>query len=485
MELDGDRTWRAEAMTRQPSKSLNTSRMGMNAAAGPVRPPLRGGHGGALRVLGDQSGQVVVLTALCLSILMGAMALAIDVGYIHFRQCQLQTAADSAAIAAGLEIGNCSDSVCANMKTAAAQALIEAGITSTTISPTSSCTVSNSSGLAIIINVAPCVLGAGDPNYGNTHMAEVVLTVPQTTFFSAILGMSKMNLVARAEAGDSYLNTASGGGSCVYTKSLEFNSSDGTFTLNNCGMYDDGNLQTDNNDNVKATSFLYYGAWSPNNCNNSCTWTLGSSETGPTHTTSAEADPLASLPVPSQPANSTTYSNTTPNSGATLQPGYYPNGINLNSNVAVTLAPGLYYMNGTINVNSGATLSGTGVELYFANGSLQLNSGSTAQLTAPTTTSSTTGVTAGMLDWQSSNNGTGMDIDSGSSSYFQGVIYLPDAELTLNSGSGVTLNSGASYTAVDVKDFMVDSSENFVINGSGGYLGGGSTKTLGSFALAE
>jgi hypothetical protein len=90
-----------------------------------------------------------------------------------------------------------------------------------------------------------------------------------------------------------------------------------------------------------------------------------------------------------------------------------------------------------------------------------------------------------MLDWQASNNSSGMAIDSGSSSYFQGVIYLPDAQLTLNSGSGVTINSGASYTAVDVKDFMVDSSETFVINGSGGYLGGGAGKTLGSFALSE
>jgi hypothetical protein len=253
--------------------------------------------------------------------------------------------------------------------------------------------------------------------------------------------------------------------------------------LHNCGIYDSGNLQTNNNDSVTASTFLYYGTWSPNNCNNSCVWTLGNSETQPAHTTTAQTDPLASLAPPTQPANSTTYNNTTPNSGATLQPGYYPNGINLNSNVSVTLSPGLYYMNGSINVNSGASLTGTGVELYFANGTLQLNSGSTAQLSAPTTTSSA-GTTAGMLDWQASTNGSGMDIDSGSSSYFTGVIYLPNATLTLNSGTGVTINSGASYTAVDANGIIVNSSENFVINGSGGYLGG-SSQTLGTFAVAE
>jgi hypothetical protein len=428
---------------------------------------------------------MMALAAISMPVIMGAMALACDVGYIHYRQCQLQTAADAAAIAAGLELGNCNDTVCANMDTAAAQALIEDGITSSTITPASSCTVSSSSGLALTINVAPCVLGTSDPNNGNTHIAEVVLTEPQNTFFATVFGVHTVNLVARAEAGDSYIHTANNGGNCIYTKSLEFNSGDASFTLNGCGLYDNGNLQTNSGDSATATTFLYYGTWSPNNCHgSSCRWTLGDSETGPSHTTTVQSDPLASLAAPTKPATSLTNTQT-PNSGVTLQPGYYPNGFNLNSSVSVTLAPGLYYMGSSINVGSGATLTGTGVELYFANGTLQLNSGSTAQLTAPTATSSTAGTTAGMLDWQASTNSSGMNMDSGSSSYFEGVIYLPDAQLTLNSGSGVTVNSGATYTAVDVKDLMVNSGSSFVINGSGGYLGGGGGVTLGSFALAE
>lgn len=458
----------------------------------------RAGHAGAeaqtrsrrvhvLEILTEETGQAIVLAALSLPLLIGGMALAIDVGNLHYRQRQLQTAADSAAIAAGLEISNCGNTECANMSTAAEKALIEDGITAATITPTTNrCTVSNSSSLAMIINVGPCVLGSNDPNNGNSNMAEVVLTQPQTTVFGSLFGLAKTNLVARSEAGEAYIKNAPTGGNCIYTKSLSFNSSNGTFSLNNCGIYDNGNLQTNNGDSVKASTFLYYGTWSPNNCNNSCTWTLGNSETQPAHTTTAQTDPLASLSAPTKPANSTTYNNTTPNNGATLQPGYYPNGINLNSNVGVTLASGLYYMNGSINVNSGATLSGTGVELYFTSGGLQLNSGSTAQLTAPTTTSSTAGTTAGMLVWQSSTNSNGMAIDSGSSSYFTGVIYLPDATLTLNSGASVTVNSGATYTDIDANAIIVDSSENFEVNGSGGYMGsGGSTSSLGTFAVAE
>lgn len=456
-----------------------------HASAGPQR--LYGGRYGAAAILADEKGQALVLVALSLTLLMGAMALAIDVGFVRFEQRQLQKAADSAAIAAGLELGNCNYAVCTNMKTAAATALKEDGITAATITPTTNqCTVSASSGLAVTINVAPCVLGASDPNNGNIHMVEVVLTQPQRTFFGAIIGVRTMNLVARAEAGDAYVNTGMSGGNCIYTNGLLFNSSNGNFTLNSCGVYDKGNLQTNSGDSVTASTFLYYGSWSPNNCNSSCTWNIGGTNTGPpAHTTTQQSDPLASLTPPTQPATSTTNTQT-PNSGATLQPGYYPNGFNLNSNVSVTLSPGVYYMGGSINVNSGATLAGTGVTLYFASGSLQPNSGSVVQITAPTSNTSGCGCTnANMAVWESSSNSTGMYLDAGSQSYYNGVIYLPDAGLTLNSGSGNTINSGSTATALDVQNITVNSGINFVINGSGGYLGGSPSQVLGTFGLAE
>jgi Putative Flp pilus-assembly TadE/G-like len=445
-----------------------------------------------LRIFKNEEGQALVFAAMCLSTLMGAMALAVDVGYLHYRQSQLQTAADSAAIAAGLEIGNCSNSVCTSMKTAASKALIEDGLTTTTITPAANqCSVSTSTSVAMTINVAPCVLGTGDPNNGNTHMAEVVLTEPQKTFFGALLGIPTVNLAARAEAGDSYINTANTGGNCIYTNGLAFNSSDGKFVLNSCSIYDNGNLQTDNDDSVTASTFLYYGTWSPNNCNSSCSWTLGNSETQPTHTTTAQSNPLASLTAPSQP--STTYNGTTAfNSGTNnLSPGYYASGFNINGGV-VNLSPGLYYFNGSVNVDSGTTLEctacavgGQGVTLYFNNGTLQMNSNSTVQLTAPTTGFTTNSDVANMALWYASGNGSGLTIDTGSSSYFNGIIYLPTQTLTLNSGSGVTINNGATATALDVNNMIVDDSENFEINGSGGYLGGGSGQTLGAFALAE
>lgn len=441
-----------------------------------------------LKICEEEKGQALVLGAVCMALLMAVMALAVDVGYMQYRQVQLQTAADSAAVAAGLEISKCSQTVCDNMKSAAAQALIEDGITTATITPTANkCAVSSSSGLAMIINVAPCMLGTSDPNNGNAYMAEVVLTEPQNTFFGNMFGIRKFNLMARAEAGEAYY-LSPGGGNCIYTKSILINSG-GSLSLTNCGIYDGGPLETDNGAKATATTFLYYGSWSPDNCNgNSCKWTLGGGQTQPTHTNAWQDDPLASLTAPTKPAASTTNTQT-PSNGQTLQPGYYSNGFNINSSNTVNLSPGLYYMGGSININSGANLTctgctgGAGVTLYFANGNFQANSGSTVQLSAPSASGVSNGDVANMLLW-AGPNGANTEIDSGSRSYFQGVIYLPTQTLTLNSGSGVTMNSTATATAVDVKALIVDSGNHFVVNGSGGYLGG-ATETLGSFAIAE
>ncbi len=468
----------------------------------------RGGTGSlwrarAARLFRNEHGQALVLTAMSLTMLMGGMSLAIDIGNIHYQQRKLQTAADSAAIAAGLELGNCVNTVCTNMIVAAEHALIEDGITTATVVPTSNCSpsTSNLTGLAMYINVAPCALGSSDPNSGNANMAEVVLTQPQNTFFGRIFGIQTMNLVAHAEAGEAYIQAKkNGGGNCIWTGGITFNSGDADFVLTDCGVYDNGGLTTNSGDSATATDFLYYGTWSPNNCNSSCQWNLGQSETQPTSTTKQQNDPLANLTPPSQPANSSTYNVGTPTNGSTMQPGYYPYGFNLNSGTTVNLAPGLYYMNGSINVDSGANLEctactgGVGVTLYFTNGSLQPNSGSTVELSAPSVSGDTTGTilanNAGvqnMLIWTASGNGSGLILDSGSQSYYNGVIYLPAGQLTLNSGSGAEINGSASDTAVDVQSIMVDSGIHFNLNGSQSLLGGGggTTETLGSFALAE
>lgn len=470
----------------------------------------------AARFVRGESGQALVITALSLTMLMGAMAMAIDVGYLHYKQRQLQTAADSAAIAAGLELTACGDTVCSpSMTTAAAQALVEDGISSSTIAPTQDAcavpAVSAASPLAMGINVHPCLV-ANDPNntLANTHMAEVVLAERQTTFFGAILGIPTVTIVARAEAGNAYINNAPSPDYCLRANSIEFNSNNGAFNLTNCGAYDKGNLQTDSGDSVTATDFLYQGTWSPNNCNGSCVWNLGDSETQPTPTTVTPPDPLASLTEPTAPptvdsgncsisnmdcsGNTLTKAQQNGTAAVNLPPGTYGGGINVNSGMTLNLSPGLYYFNGSFVVNSGgATVEctscsngGAGVTLFFENGSFQPNSSATVTLNAPATGSTSNNDVANMLIWESKNNSTSMDMDAGTTITLNGIIYLPSAELDLNSGSGTTINAKATATAIDVNDLRVNSGVTLDLTGSQSLLPSTPSQSLSpNFALAE
>jgi hypothetical protein len=466
--------------------------------------PVSRGSGRAAGLLRGEKGQALIVTALAFTGIMGGMALAVDVGYLHYEQRLLQTAAQSAAISAGLELGICNKAVCNTMTTAAQTAMVEDGIVTsssniTTATPNSSSSASScsapsapSTGVALLINVSPCLIST-DPNNGNPNMAEVVLVKKVSTYFGKVLGIPTVTIVARAEAGDAYIKTA-GGGYCIYTKSLAMNSN-ASFDLTNCGVYDGGNLQTDANTSGTATDFLYYGSWSPNNCHKNCTWTLGDGETQPTVTTTQQPDPLAGqFTTPTVPGNN--LSNINCNSTCTLSPGHYTGDLNLNSNVTANLTPGLYYFDGSFNINSNSAVecttctNGAGVTLYFNTGHLQVNSNSTVNLTAPASGNKASGnAIPTLLLWQPSSNSTSVVIDSNGNDLFSGIVYLPSAQLTMNSNSTIAINGSTTSpsmpTMFDTNSLLLDSNQHLVINGSSNIPGASGGEKLGTFALAE
>jgi Flp pilus assembly protein TadG len=404
-----------------------------------------------MRVLRDERGNILVLTAMSMAALVGIMALAIDIGNLYYTQRQLQTLADAAAIAGALEVTACSGSSnCAVMQAAAKSALTEGGSTTPTVFQ--QCATASGSGLLLTINNSPCALGASDPNNGNINYVEAVVTKNVPTYFGGYLGISTFKISARAEAGAA-TPVASGNGPCILTT--------GTMTLQGgtggitdaagttCGITVDSSSSSAVSSNSGKVTVSYFDV--VGKVQNSGATITPSPTTGVT----AVADPfLAEINngTLSTPAEGTTQAVSTVGGTTTLQPGYYPNGINFNgSGYTVTLDPGVYYMGGSLNIGD-ITVTGTGVTLYMANGTLQPNSSATVNLTAPTT-----GPTAGLVVWQPASNTSGMDLDTGSNLSFGGGIYLPGATLTLNSGSGVSamgmivaqsliLDSGASIT---------------------------------------
>lgn len=101
-----------------------------------------------MKLMREEEGQTLVLTALLMCCLMGFMALALDVGVAYRQQRRLQVAADAAAIAAGWSYynsGNLSTSSCGsttgNILCAAQNGAAQNGVTDTTqinahVSPT-------------------------------------------------------------------------------------------------------------------------------------------------------------------------------------------------------------------------------------------------------------------------------------------------------------------------------------------------------------
>lgn len=151
-------------------------------------------------------------------------------------------------------------------------------------------------------------------------------------------------------------------------------------------------------------------------------------------------DPRATgLPQPS--ASSCTFNNFTPNiSGGsiTLQPGTYCGTTNLNANGAtVVMQPGLYVIhNGDFNINNGRVNASGGVTVFMStNHTFKLNGGS-LDLRAPTS-----GTYAGLALYQRYGSGSSslpsFDIQANQGIRIDGLVYLPQRHLQVNSDSNI------------------------------------------------
>lgn len=175
-------------------------------------------------------------------------------------------------------------------------------------------------------------------------------------------------------------------------------------------------------------------------------------------------DPLASLPEPSYGGCTVTDLVVDVGQTRTLSPGVYCKKLEIQNNATVYLKPGIYFFpDAELIVNAGGKLIGDEVMLFFnnAHGFLNANSFGRVQLKAPTS-----GTYAGIVLFQSrastSWSAPPHIVNSDSSSYLQGSIYVPNGKLMLNSAS--TLNQTATFTLVIARTMELNSNGTFVAN---------------------
>jgi hypothetical protein len=343
----------------------------------------------------------------------------------------MQTAADSAALAAGQELAY-GDSVVAGQADA-----------------TSNGYINGQNGGVVTINNPPL----SGPNAGKSGYVEAIVARPQPTFFLRALGMTTIALQARAVA------STGNGPNCVYImdpsapNAMSFN---GNITIrNNCGMLVDSSsssgLYVNGNVTItEPTTGVVGGYLSSGNV----------SFTPPPKTgIVAAADPLAYVQAPSVGAcsyNSLTLNGNfgTANSPYQMNPGVYCGGITITGNAHLNFNPGTYVLaGGGINFTGNAWFTGSGVTFYNTTGAggykgILLSGNIIMNLSAPTS-----GSLAGVLFFQDRtipSGSAGSAIVGNTTSTLDGALYFPTTKLTYNG------NSSSSGYSIIVADQWVD-----------------------------
>ncbi|MGZ3533134.1 MAG: pilus assembly protein TadG-related protein [Vulcanimicrobiaceae bacterium] len=376
-----------------------------------------------------ESGQVVPLVAICLTVLLGAAGLAVDVGYLQYQERIQQSAADGAAIAGAAELAyhNCpasndpTDAGVAAQKDAASNGFTNDGVK-----------------VFVTMNNPP-----SSGSYTSDNCAvEVLVRATHPRFFTQIFG-APSDVTTRAVA---RLTSAENNG-CIYALNGDASLNKLTITAPTCDIMVNGNLHM----NSATATVGAIGA------TGSITFSGTFTEATPGPAVAA-IDPCPTISGCASLATSppaTTPCLPDPSILSPVGPGVYCNTLKW-SNSTVTLTGGLYVFAGGLQANN-ATISGSGVTLYFPPGQSTLTTNNAVfNISAPTS-----GTYAGIALY-----GTGLqtfNVNSGDS--IVGLLYAPNAKINFNNGT---------YTLAGIIGASLSSNNSSIIvpaNPGGGGLG--------------
>lgn len=424
------------------------------------------------RLTVEDSGQTMVLAAMMLPVLIGAVGMAVDVGYAFDHRRQMQLAADSAALAGGRAIRS--------------NAAISPGDLSTIVRADAAKNGFVHGTKSVTVSVCRPAVDSPCPtqySYSFFHEAiKVTIAQPKGTFLSGILGMTSMNIGVTAVA-SSAPDVAATSNIIVLDNTCTagaFQASGGVAVtvngrvfVNSCDQY---GTKASGGTPVTVSGGIYMG------CNSAqCGGYMeqGGSLFTPTPIPGIPQirDPLEDLPepVPSGP----TFNDPNINTGTvTLQPGIYDKGITIHGGT-VTFAPGIYFLDGQpLSIKGGANVLGSGVMFFAYNGAgFVIQDGSTVvTMSAPSS-----GTYRGIWWFQARNNPKDCVITAGPTINITGTFYIsnPDSELSMsaNSASGTL----SDYTVFVVWHFVVSGGATF----NSDFSTIGNTPLKGNLALSE
>jgi Flp pilus assembly protein TadG len=408
-----------------------------------------------MRVSNNQKGQTLILFVLVLPLLMGAMGLAVDIGWLYYRKQAATAAAEAAALAAvkAASAYFSSTSGCSVSANVVCQQSVQCPTTIPNPPATDfdiACQFASNNGFTVTSGGSQNVMvsaGSGTPPTVNGVTAPYWVTVeagesiPQT--FSSVLGNTFGTTSGRATA--AYFNGGSGGG-CIYILNAAVNIisavlDDNTTLEIGCGFLI--NAQTSNaismgngssikldagaSVNVAATQLNQVLNLVGSIININALLTLGAP---------AAPNPFSNLPVPSY-SGCDSLGVVALFGTQSLTPGVYCGPVVLTGSAAATLSSGTYIFAGGLSVSGSASITGNGVTLYEPSGGVNINTSGSVTLTPPTS-----GTYQGITIFQNAADTTSGTIAAATQNV-QGVIYMPIAQLTL-SGNGRSIVTTAT-----------------------------------------
>lgn len=373
----------------------------------------------------DREGAVAITFAIYMLPLMAFIGVGIDYGRAIAASARLQSAVDSAALAAA-GLSGADLQTRATLATNAIRSALSSGDPVTIATPTVS-----QSGSDLTVSVSGTI----------------------ATPMAAIIGFSTMTVTRTAIASQTWTTTnPTYGRACVLA--LEGSTSGvatNTSTISaNCGLYINSSSASGldaRGSSAITTTFTCVG----NNYNKDSTATIN-----PTPITACPtmSDPFTTLAAPSNAASACAYTKKKATNGETLSPGVYCQGLEIDSGATVTFAAGTYVIrDGQFKIGSNATVTGIGVLFYLtgSNSVFDWGSGATVQLKGLASGSS-----QGMLLWSATANSSNHKFGCGSTSYLEGAIYSPSTSVEINSNG--TANASADWTIWVVKRLLMGSS---------------------------
>lgn len=377
--------------------------------------------------LDSRRGAIVVMAALLMPIMVGAIGLGVEVGLWFQQKRSLQTAADAAAIAAVYESLE-ADADSYSVETEATADAVRNGFDSSA----DTITVSNppSSGAYTADNAA----------------YEVSLSKSATLLFAGFLmNQSSISISARAVA-----RATASGEACVLSldtsnTGVEVTGS-GDITFDGCQVASNSSasdaLSVSGSGDLTVDCYSVVGGVSASDgltVDAGCTPKTGAA---------AITDPYADLETPAYGACDEAGGYTQNSTGTftfdhddDFETAYVICGDLWVKKGTLVLEPGLYIIEGDIKTNSTGTITGDGVTIILTDGGQinNFNGSSTIDLSAPTGVDA--GDWQGILFYQDRNDAascTGNNcntLNGNSSSSFEGTMYFPNQELNVNGGN--------------------------------------------------